>query len=119
MKLTWLYSNLKSDLNLIEKELEKAVFSDSELLQTASLQLLRAGGKRIRPIFVLLSAKFGKYEIQTIKDVALTLELIHMASLVHDDVEIKQTSGEESQRLIAFGTIEQLCILEIIFLRVL
>lgn len=86
MKLKWLYSTFKSDLEIIEKELEMAVFSDSELLQSASLQLLKAGGKRIRPVFVLLSAKFGNYNIDTIKNVALALELIHMASLVHDDV---------------------------------
>lgn len=86
MKLTWLYRNYKSDLDLIEKELEQAVSSNSELVHNASLQLLKAGGKRIRPVFVLLSAKFGEYRIDTVKNVALALELIHMASLVHDDV---------------------------------
>ncbi|GIN60740.1 heptaprenyl diphosphate synthase component II [Robertmurraya siralis] len=55
-------------------------------MQQASLHLLQAGGKRIRPVFVLLAAKFGRYDIQVVKDVAVALELIHMASLVHDDV---------------------------------
>jgi len=86
MKLTWLYRNFKSDLDLIEKELEQAVFSNSELLHNASLELIKAGGKRIRPVFVLLSAKFGDYRIEMVKNVAIALELIHMASLVHDDV---------------------------------
>ncbi|MBM7713631.1 heptaprenyl diphosphate synthase component II [Siminovitchia sp. FSL H7-0308] len=86
MKLKRLYSTFKYDLDLIEKELENAVCSNSTLLQNASLQLLKAGGKRIRPVFVLLSAQFGEYKIDTIKNVALALELIHMASLVHDDV---------------------------------
>jgi heptaprenyl diphosphate synthase len=94
MKWKWLYSTFKSDLDLIEEELEKAVFSESELLQSASLQLLKAGGKRIRPVFVLLSAKFGNYKMETIKNVALALELIHMASLVHDDV----IDGSETRR---------------------
>ncbi|QBP41337.1 heptaprenyl diphosphate synthase component II [Paenisporosarcina antarctica] len=86
MKLKMLYSEMRSDLDLIEKELEKAVNSSSDLLNEASLHLLQAGGKRMRPVFVLLAAKFGHYQIQQMKDVAVPLELIHMASLVHDDV---------------------------------
>src|SRR5688500_18740174 len=86
MKLKMLYSDMRSDLDLIEKELEIAVNSSSDLLNEASLHLLQAGGKRIRPIFVLLAAKFGKYQIDQIMNVAVPLELIHMASLVHDDV---------------------------------
>jgi len=86
MKLKLLYSDLKSDLDIIEKELAIAVNSSSHLLNEASLHLLLAGGKRIRPVFVLLAAKFGNYSIDSIKSVAVSVELIHMASLVHDDV---------------------------------
>ncbi|MEO4053173.1 heptaprenyl diphosphate synthase component II [Solibacillus sp. CAU 1738] len=86
MKLKFIYSDLKSDIDIIEKELEKALNSSSHLLNEASLNLLQAGGKRIRPIFVLLSAKFGDYDINRMKHIAVPLELIHMASLVHDDV---------------------------------
>ncbi|GIN38188.1 MULTISPECIES: heptaprenyl diphosphate synthase component II [Heyndrickxia] len=86
MKLQRLYSFLKTDIDIIEKELIAAIQSESKLLETASLNLIRAGGKRIRPIFVLLSAKFGNYDIERVKNVAVSLELIHMASLVHDDV---------------------------------
>ena len=67
MKLKLLYSDLKSDLDIIEKELATAVNSSSHLLNEASLHLLLAGGKRIRPVFVLLSAKFGNYSIETYK----------------------------------------------------
>ncbi|WP_342600858.1 heptaprenyl diphosphate synthase component II [Psychrobacillus sp. FSL H8-0483] len=86
MKLKLLYSDLKSDLDVIEKELVTAVNSSSHLLNEASLHLLLAGGKRIRPVFVMLAAKFGDYSIESIKNVAVSIELIHMASLVHDDV---------------------------------
>ncbi|MGE7924343.1 heptaprenyl diphosphate synthase component II [Viridibacillus arvi] len=86
MKLKLLYSDLKSDIEIIEKELETALNSSSHFLNDASLHLLKAGGKRIRPVFVLLAAKFGQYDIELIKKVAVSLELIHMASLVHDDV---------------------------------
>lgn len=86
MKLKILYSDLKSDIDIIEKELEKALNSSSHLINDASLHLLQSGGKRIRPVFVLVSAKFGHYNIDKVKNIAVPLELIHMASLVHDDV---------------------------------
>ncbi|WP_043933601.1 heptaprenyl diphosphate synthase component II [Bacillus sp. EB01] len=86
MKLKMMTSFLNSDLTLIEKTLEDTIQADSMLLRQASLHTLQAGGKRIRPVFVLLAAKFGNYEIDRIKNVAVSLELIHMASLVHDDV---------------------------------
>lgn len=86
MKLKMMYSFLNSDINTIEKKLEETIQSDSLLLKHASLHTLQAGGKRIRPVFVLLAGKFGRYDIDVMKNVAVALELIHMASLVHDDV---------------------------------
>ncbi|AYC29387.1 heptaprenyl diphosphate synthase component II [Paenisporosarcina cavernae] len=86
LKFKMLYSDLKSDLVAIEKELKYALDSRSPLLEEASLHLLLAGGKRIRPVFVLLAAKFGHYSLEQMKNIAVPLELIHMASLVHDDV---------------------------------
>ncbi|MFY4775976.1 heptaprenyl diphosphate synthase component II [Metabacillus sp. RGM 3146] len=86
MKFKSLYSFLNADLDLIEKDLEDIVHSEYDLISQAGLHLLQAGGKRIRPVFVLLSGMFGDYNIHKIKYVAVSLELIHMASLVHDDV---------------------------------
>lgn len=86
MKLKMMYSFLNSDIDIIEKTLEETIQADSLLLRQASLHTLQAGGKRIRPVFVLLAGKFGSYDIEVLKHVAVALELIHMASLVHDDV---------------------------------
>jgi heptaprenyl diphosphate synthase len=86
MKLKMMYGFLNSDIALIEKELEQAIQIDYALISETSLHYLQAGGKRIRPVFVLLAGKFGNYDIEIIKNVAVALELIHMASLVHDDV---------------------------------
>ncbi|OEH93455.1 heptaprenyl diphosphate synthase component II [Bacillus solimangrovi] len=86
MKLKLMYNFLQSDLDIIEQELEDTIASEHPLLQQASMHLLKAGGKRIRPVFVLLAGKFGNYDIDVMKRVAVCLELIHMASLVHDDV---------------------------------
>jgi len=86
MRLTDLYANLEDDLRIIERELEDSVTSDHALLSEAAGHLLKAGGKRIRPAIVLLAGKFGDYRLDVLKKVAVPLELIHMASLVHDDV---------------------------------
>nr|WP_285849537.1 heptaprenyl diphosphate synthase component II [Niallia taxi] len=81
-----MYSFLNSDLEIIEKTLEETVNANTSILRDSSLHLLKAGGKRIRPIFVLLAGQIGQYDIHVIKKAAVALELIHMASLVHDDV---------------------------------
>ncbi|HWO75865.1 MAG TPA: heptaprenyl diphosphate synthase component II [Bacillus sp. (in: firmicutes)] len=86
MKLMPLYSFLQGDLSKIEKALEQAVQSRSSLIEESSLHLLQAGGKRIRPVFVLLSGQFGSYNSEKMRNAAVALEMIHMASLVHDDV---------------------------------
>lgn len=86
LKVLSLYTNFRKDLNYIEKELEKSLRSASPTIQEASMHLLKAGGKRIRPIFVLLAAEFGNFSLEKVGKVAVALELVHMASLVHDDV---------------------------------
>ncbi|MBB6690168.1 polyprenyl synthetase family protein [Cohnella xylanilytica] len=86
MKLMQLYASLKSDLQTIEDTLAKSVSSDLPLLNESAQHLLKAGGKRLRPVIVLLGGKFGEYSLDRIKPIAAALELIHMASLVHDDV---------------------------------
>lgn len=86
MNYKTVYTILNNDLKKIENELEYVLDANSQLLKESSLHYLQAGGKRIRPVFVLLSAKFGNYNFQIVKDVAVSLELIHMASLIHDDV---------------------------------
>lgn len=86
MKLLDLYAKMKGDLDAIERELAHSVTSDHALLSETSTHLLKAGGKRIRPVFVLLAGKFGDYRLDVLERIAVPLELIHMSSLVHDDV---------------------------------
>lgn len=86
MRLQDIYEDLKKDLQSIEQELTEAVASRDSQLASAASHLLHAGGKRIRPVFVLLSGRFGSYDLERLKCIAVPLELIHMATLVHDDV---------------------------------
>lgn len=86
MKLVDIYFQLKNDVAYIEQELADAIDTKLNDLYQSSTQLLKAGGKRIRPVFVLLGGKLGDYDLKRLKSVAVPLELIHMATLVHDDV---------------------------------
>ncbi|MFD2762233.1 heptaprenyl diphosphate synthase component II [Lentibacillus juripiscarius] len=86
MKLTKTYGHLKKELDMIEHALADAIQAEHDILRETSTQLLQAGGKRIRPVFVLLCGQLGEYNAERVKTAAVSLELIHMASLVHDDV---------------------------------
>lgn len=86
MNLADIYYHLKDDIAIIEEELERSIQSQEKTLNEAYVHTLKAGGKRIRPVFVLLGGMFGDYDIHSLKNIAVPLELIHMGSLVHDDV---------------------------------
>lgn len=86
MKQLWLFNQINSDLQRIEKELHRFVKTDYPILNESAVHLLDAGGKRLRPAFALLAGKFYGYPIDKLMPVAMALELIHMATLVHDDV---------------------------------
>ncbi len=76
---------IQTELALLEKEIEKIFSSPISLVSDISKHLLSARGKRIRPILVLLVSKMGKPEIEKSLKVAAAVELIHTATLLHDD----------------------------------
>ncbi|WP_457591578.1 polyprenyl synthetase family protein [Geoglobus sp.] len=55
-------------------------------VKKALQHLIKAGGKRTRPIIVLLSGKLAGGDYDTVLDMAMAVELIHTASLAHDDI---------------------------------
>lgn len=75
-------------LEMVERTLESAVESEAHEATELSTHLLRAGGKRIRPALVILSALASNPDTDTTRviEIASATELFHMASLVHDDV---------------------------------
>ncbi|MCX7711929.1 MAG: polyprenyl synthetase family protein [Clostridia bacterium] len=80
------YPEILSELNLIEEELRIKVLSRNRLLSEIVGELLNAGGKRLRPAFVVIAAKFGNYDSKKVIPVAGALEILHTATLVHDDI---------------------------------
>ena len=73
-------------LDEVEAALEKAVRADSEMLAETSRYLLDAGGKRFRPMLVLLSGYFGDPTDPRLVPGSVAIELVHQATLYHDDV---------------------------------
>ncbi|MDI6829243.1 MAG: polyprenyl synthetase family protein [Armatimonadota bacterium] len=91
-----LFAPIEDDLQKVEKRLADKLISSVETAYAASNHILRAGGKRIRPALVLLSARAcaDKPPSDRLVDVAASAELVHMATLLHDDV----IDGAESRR---------------------
>ncbi len=79
-------SAVRARLDEIEVRLEKSVGSDIELVSEAARHLILAGGKRFRPMLVVLSGHFGNASDPRIVPGAVAIELTHLASLYHDDV---------------------------------
>lgn len=76
-----------SGLARVEQLLHDEVESDFRFVTEASLHLIDAGGKRFRPLFTLLSAQIGpEAESDAVVRAAAVVELVHLATLYHDDV---------------------------------
>lgn len=90
---------ISSDLERLQKIIKQSLSSNSPLLNKIVDKYLETKGKQIRPIIVVLSAKFFGAEVSD--DVlcgAASVELLHNASLIHDDVidETKQRRGHDT-----------------------
>lgn len=78
------------ELELVEEEIHRNIKSNPKLLGEVASYIIDAGGKRIRPALVLLSYKaFGGKDIDKVIPISAAIELIHTASLLHDDINDK------------------------------
>ncbi|MGH3647784.1 MAG: polyprenyl synthetase family protein, partial [Micromonosporaceae bacterium] len=78
---------VRSSLTAIEERLHSAVTSADRFVADAASHLVDAGGKRFRPLLVMLAAQFGdRPDALEVADAATVVELTHLATLYHDDV---------------------------------
>ena len=90
---------ISSDLERLQKIIKQSLSSNSPLLNKIVDKYLETKGKQIRPIIVVLSAKFFGAEVSDgVLCGAASVELLHNASLIHDDVidETKQRRGHDT-----------------------
>lgn len=87
MNLTDIYKPIQADLQKVEQSL-KDISSSAEfpLLSQLLTYTLQQGGKRLRPALTLLAGKFGDYAPSRLIPMATAIELLHTATLVHDDI---------------------------------
>lgn len=77
---------LQPDLERVEQKLKAAVHSRVQLIPDVFLHTLEAGGKRLRPALALLAGQATGGSNERTDEVAVAVELVHLASLLHDDV---------------------------------
>ncbi|CAM3685226.1 polyprenyl synthetase family protein [Kibdelosporangium persicum] len=82
-----LAATLRGQLDQVEVRLRDTLRdSQNAFLSQAAAHLIDAGGKRFRPMMVLLGAQFGESRTDKVLDAAVVAELVHVATLYHDDV---------------------------------
>jgi len=77
---------VRDDLALVERELASESTAAFEPVSEICSYLLGGGGKRLRPALLLLSARYAGYRGESAVRLAAVVELIHSATLIHDDV---------------------------------
>lgn len=80
------YPEILDELISVEDNMKKNVHSRNRLLTNIVEDLMESGGKRLRPALVVLASKFGNCDRNKIYPLAGAMEILHMATLVHDDI---------------------------------
>lgn len=86
MTTTSLYGPVQVDLHRVEAELQALKEVDFPWLRAMLGHVLAPQGKRLRPALALLAGRVGSYPLEHLVPLAASIELLHTATLVHDDV---------------------------------
>ncbi len=78
--------DVQAGMDAVETALAEAVKSDVSFITITASHLIEAGGKRFRPLLVMLAAQFGDPYAPGVVPAAVVVELTHLATLYHDDV---------------------------------
>ncbi|MBP1726992.1 MAG: Trans-hexaprenyltranstransferase [Deltaproteobacteria bacterium] len=79
-------SQVEDDLKRIEGEIEKNLSSSVPLIAHISRHIIRSGGKRLRPLLMVLAARLTGYQGENHYPLSIVFEYLHAATLLHDDV---------------------------------
>ena len=77
---------VKDDIEKVEQFLKDDIKTSVPLINEVILYLLSSGGKRLRPVFLALSARMCGYTGENIPAMSAVIEYIHTATLLHDDI---------------------------------
>lgn len=77
---------VKEDIEKVEQFLKDDIKTSVPLINEVILYLISSGGKRLRPVFLALSARMCGYKGENIPAMSAVIEYIHTATLLHDDI---------------------------------
>lgn len=86
MELSLIYSLIAGDMQAVNAVIRARLHSDVVLVRQVAEYIVAAGGKRMRPALVLLTAGALGYQGRHHHELAAVVEFIHTATLLHDDV---------------------------------
>ena len=86
MQIQDVFDAYKDDLKIVEATLNRGMFSDVRLIPEVAHHLIDSGGKRFRPVLLLICAGLCGYRGEHRFPMAAVMEFIHTATLLHDDV---------------------------------
>lgn len=81
-----LMRDIESRMEHVETRILQATSHAEKTVDTISSHLARAGGKRLRPVLVLVTSHLGDPNREEVLDAAVVMEITHLATLYHDDV---------------------------------
>ncbi len=92
------YPSVKMDLEKVVEILKENAKNREKSIENSILDLVASGGKLLRPGFLLIAGGFGKYDSHKLSNLASVVEMLHMATLVHDDIvdDAKTRRGRET-----------------------
>ena len=80
------FSYIEEELKRVEEQFESHLITETPLIHKVAKYVISSGGKRIRPILLIVSAKICGYKGANHISLAAVIEFIHTATLLHDDV---------------------------------
>lgn len=86
MQIQEAFSLIKDDIKKVEEEFKKNLSSEVYLIKKVGEYILTSGGKRFRPLMLLLSSRLCNNRKSSHIPLAVVVEFIHTATLLHDDV---------------------------------
>ncbi len=92
MELNGIYRSIQDDLSQVKESLRSIIKVDFPWLAKQLDYVVGGGGKGIRPALTLLSGKFYQYNLKYLLPMAVSVELMHTATLIHDDAIDKSMS---------------------------
>ncbi|HEX4206264.1 MAG TPA: polyprenyl synthetase family protein [Ktedonobacteraceae bacterium] len=84
--LSRLFAGIQSDLDQVDATFQERATSGLDILNSASMHALESPGKRLRTALTLLAGKLNTYRFDKLLLLSVAFELVHLATLIHDDI---------------------------------